>query len=992
MKKSTFFICLLLLLAGVSRGQTQFWSDTFEDMGAPSSGTRTPENNGGMGSPIYTSYFIRTGNFGISVNTQYSLFEGAKFWAGENHTAAFGAGKGEQQIDFTGINISGKKSLSFKGMFAANAADHPWDNRNYTTGTPNPLTDYMIVEYRIDGGTYKPLIKFFGNNNTDKYLSEDTGNDSLGDGPGLTPSFAEYTKVIAETGTTLDLRLKVFSNGTNEEWAVDNFRLSEVIPCNMVLTKGTIKNVTCKGGADGTAAISVAGANGAVTYNWTPGNPTGDGTANITGLIAGTYTCTVTDAANCVKTIDMKVTEPDAITKNQNITICSGKSITVGMHTYTTTGNYTDVLKAKNGCDSTVYTNLTVTPALTKTQEFTICAGKSITVGTHTYSVTGTYTDPFKTKEGCDSIVTTKLTVLKAIATTQNLYICQGKSVKVGIHTYTKSGTYTDVLVAANKCDSTVTTNLNVSPPSTYSQQFTICKGGSIKIGDHVYTHDGMYKDTVKTKAGCDSIVTSYLTFSTIPYTGQQTLTRCEGNPVIVGTHIHTKTGIYKDTIKTVKGGCDSVVTTNLTVTPATKGSQTLTTCAGKPVKVGDHFHNATGVYTDTVKTKGGCDSIVTTNLTVIPAVNGSQQITTCAGKPIKVGIHWYIKAGTYKDTVKTKEGCDSIVTTYLIVTPAITASQTLTTCAGKPIKVGDHFHYASGTYKDTVKTSGGCDSIVTTDLTVTPAIIGGSRQVTTCAGKPVKIGNIFYGVDGTYKDTVKTSGGCDSIVEVKLTVTKANSGSQSLTICEGKPLVINNHIYSKTGIYVDTVKSPGGCDSILTTNLTVNPSPIATLDVSSIDTVCIGLNIILKGGLPAGGVYSGVGVTGNVFNTSTAGLGVHQITYTVTDLKGCEGSAKANIFVDLCTSVDKENVTTNLVVYPNPYSDKFTIELTLAKSDLVSIRLINLLGETVKQIETSVLSGVYKNEIDSKELPNGIYFITVQTSDSRIVQRVIKN
>lgn len=992
MKKSTLFICLLLLLAGVSRAQTQFWSDTFEDVGAPSSGTRTPENNGGIGSPSYSSYFVRTGNFGILVNSQYLMFEGAKFWAGENHTAAFGVGKGEQQIDFTGINITGKTGLSFKGMFAANSADHPWDNRNYTTGTPNPLTDYVIVEYSVDNAPYKTLIKFFGNNNTDKYLSEDTGNDSLGDGPGLTPAFSEYTKAIAETGATLNLRIKAFSNGTNEEWAIDNFRLSEVIPCNMVLTKGTVKNVTCKGGADGAAAITVSGANGAVSYNWTPGNPTGDGTASITGLIAGTYTCTVTDAANCVKTIEVKVIEPDAITKNQSITICTGKSVKVGIHTYTATGNYTDVLKALNGCDSTVYTNLTVTPALTKTQEFTVCAGKSVTVGTNTYNMTGTYKDTFKTKEGCDSIVTTKLTVLKAIATTQNLYICEGKSVKVGIHTYTKSGTYTDVLVAANKCDSTVTTYLNVSPAKTYSQQFTTCMGGSVKVGIHVYIKNGTYKDTVKTKEGCDSIVTSVLTFSTIPYTGQQTLTRCAGKPVIVGTHIHTTTGNYIDTIKTVKGGCDSVVTTHLTVTPALTGSQTLVTCAGKPIKVGDFYHDKDGTYTDVIKTKGGCDSIVTTKLTVTPAVNGSQQLTTCEGKPVKVGIHQYYKAGTYIDTVKTKGGCDSIVTTYLLVTAAPTGSQTLTTCAGKPVKVGDVFHYTSGKYTDVVKTAGGCDSIVKTDLTVTPAIVGGSRQVTTCAGKPVKIGNIFYGVDGVYKDTVKTTGGCDSIVDVTLTVTKAPNGSQSLTICEGKPLVINNHIYSKTGVYIDTVKAPGGCDSILTTNLTVNLSPIATLDLSNTDTVCIGLNVTLNGGLPAGGVYSGVGVTGNIFNTNTAGLGVHPITYTITDLKGCEGFVKANIYVALCTSVNDERVTNNMVVYPNPYSDKFTIELTLAKSDLVSITMMNLLGETVKHIEKSVLSGVYKNEIDSKELPNGIYFITVQTSDSRIIQRVIKN
>lgn len=980
MKKSTFFICLMLILANVGNAQTMFWSDTFEDIGAPSSGTRTAENNGGVNGVPYSSYFVRTAGYQILTNASYTAVQGSKFWAGENHTTAFGAGKEEQQIDYTGINISGKANLSFKGLFAANAASAAWESK----------LDYVVVEYRIDNGTYQPLIKFFANAN--KVLSEDTNNDSIGDASvSLNPAFVEYSKNITGTGATLDLRIRASSNDANEEWAIDNFKLLEVIPCNLVLTKGTIKNVTCKGGKDGAASITVTGANGTATYEWTPGYPMGDGTASVTGLAAGTYTCTVTDAI-CSKTIEVVITEPALISTTQKLTICAGKSVKVGTHTYTTTGKYTDVLQSYKGCDSTVITELTVTPAITKNQEFTICYGKSITVGTHTYTMSGTYTDPFKTAGGCDSIVTTKLTVLKEIKTTQYLTICKGKSVKIGTHVYTTSGTYTDVLTAANKCDSTVVTNLTVNPAPTYSQQLNVCAGGSVKVGNHIYTKPGIYKDTVKTAGGCDSIVTSILNFATNPYTGQQTLTTCAGKPVKVGDKLHWTSGTYKDTIKTVKGGCDSVVTTHLTVTPALTGSQKLVQCAGKPVIVGNHIHTTTGIYKDTVKTKGGCDSIVTTDLTVIPAVNGSQQLTTCAGKPVKVGNHLYYKTGTYKDTVKTPGGCDSIVTTYLTVTPATTGAQSLTTCSGKPVKVGDHLHYTAGTYVDTIKTGGGCDSIVTTTLTVTPAINGGSLNMATCQGKPVKIGNIWYDKTGIYKDTVKTPGGCDSLVTIYLTVKPAPSGNQKVTICEGKPLIINNHIYNVSGVYTDTVKTPGGCDSTLVTELTVNAAPVATLDLSNVDTVCVGIDVILKGGLPAGGVYSGTGVTGNVFKTSVAGKGVHVITYTVTDFKGCEGSAKANIFVDICTGVNVEAAKNSLVVYPNPHTDNFTIELTMVKSDVVSINLTNILGETVKHIEKSVLSGTYKNEIDTQGLPTGIYFISVQTSGENIVQRVIKN
>ncbi|HSH64388.1 MAG TPA: SprB repeat-containing protein, partial [Bacteroidia bacterium] len=459
MKKSTFFICLMLILANVGRAQTIFWSDTFEDTGAPSSGTRKAENDGGINGIPYISYFVRAAAYQIITNSSYTGIQGNKFWAGENHSQAFGAGKEEQQIDYTGINISGKANLSFKGLFAANSASAPWESK----------TDYVIVEYRIDSGTYQPLIKFFAN--ADKVLSEDTNNDSIGDASvSLNAAFVEYTKTITGTGSKLDLRIKASSNDANEEWAIDNFRLLEVIPCNLTSTKGTVKNVTCKGGKDGAASITVSGANGTAAYNWTPGNPAGDGTASVTALVAGTYTCTVTDAV-CSKVIEVVVTEPDMISTTQKLTICTGKSVKVGIHTYTTTGKYTDILQSAKGCDSTVITDLTVTPALTKNQEFTVCYGKSVTVGTHTYNMSGTYTDTFKTAGGCDSIVTTKLTVLKENKTSQTLYICKGKSVTVGTHVYTASGIYTDVLKATNGCDSTVTTYLNVTPAPTYSQQ-----------------------------------------------------------------------------------------------------------------------------------------------------------------------------------------------------------------------------------------------------------------------------------------------------------------------------------------------------------------------------------------------------------------------------------------------------------------------------------------------------------------------------------------
>src|SRR5690606_10051570 len=163
--------------------QTQFWSDDFEDTGSPSSGVRTPSNNIGLGDPS-TFYFKRTTNSQIDLAFgSYTGQSGTTFWAGENHGGLFGAGNEEQNIVFSNINISGKTGLTFKGLFAANNQGAAFENM----ALGHSHSDYMIVEYNIDGGVYQPLFSFFANNNTasgdnNKSLAEDTNGDGIGNG------------------------------------------------------------------------------------------------------------------------------------------------------------------------------------------------------------------------------------------------------------------------------------------------------------------------------------------------------------------------------------------------------------------------------------------------------------------------------------------------------------------------------------------------------------------------------------------------------------------------------------------------------------------------------------------------------------------------------------------------------------------------------------------------------------------------------------------
>lgn len=225
---------------------TPFWTDTFEDTGAPSTGTRNAENNTGTGSP-FTSFFARTNNAGINVATTavggFLSGQGAKFWAGENHdeiTGSIVAGTEEQQIDWTGINISGKVNLAFRGLFAANNISSSFD----TQALGATHSDYIIVEYRIDGGSYLPFLRFYGNNNitsgtNNKSLALDTDGNNIGDGTILTSTFQQFEKLIPQTGVLLDLRVRAYTNGSNEEWAMDNLQLLDGIlgTTNFVNTK-----------------------------------------------------------------------------------------------------------------------------------------------------------------------------------------------------------------------------------------------------------------------------------------------------------------------------------------------------------------------------------------------------------------------------------------------------------------------------------------------------------------------------------------------------------------------------------------------------------------------------------------------------------------------------------------------------------------------------------------------------------------------------------
>ncbi|NNE30181.1 MAG: hypothetical protein HKN16_11125, partial [Saprospiraceae bacterium] len=126
------------------------------------------------------------------------------------------------------------------------------------------------------------------------------------------------------------------------------------------------------------------------------------------------------------------------------------------------------------------------------------------------------------------------------------------------------------------------------------------------------------------------------------------------------------------------------------------------------------------------------------------------------------------------------------------------------------------------------------------------------------------------------------------------LTATEAN-GAPTVTYSWDNGLGAGvSHVVSPTTTTKYKVTGTDGLSNtyVDSVTVTVNPKPSVGLVLGD-DSECVSsTTLALTGGTPAGGTYSGVGVTGTNFNASVAGAGSHIINYTYTDGNGCTDSA----------------------------------------------------------------------------------------------------
>jgi hypothetical protein len=130
-------------------------------------------------------------------------------------------------------------------------------------------------------------------------------------------------------------------------------------------------------------------------------------------------------------------------------------------------------------------------------------------------------------------------------------------------------------------------------------------------------------------------------------------------------------------------------VTLTLSVNPTSNTSANLTICTGDSVFLDGAYQTTSGVFVDSFLTGGGCDSIITTNLTVSAAILTNHDHHICQGDSFLIAGTWQATAGVYSDTLQSTSSCDSIVLHNLIVNQLPNADigpDTLWVCDGEEL------------------------------------------------------------------------------------------------------------------------------------------------------------------------------------------------------------------------------------------------------------------------------------------------------------------
>lgn len=576
--------------------------------------------------------------------------------------------------------------------------------------------------------------------------------------------------------------------------------------------------------------------------------------------------------------------------------ICKGDTLRYNGLDITKTGIYYDTLKNQVGADSIIMLIVNEYQTYDFHEYKTLHNNESWVWEGHKnaqtgadweVSETGLYVDAHKTANGCDSVYTLHVTKVPMWVVNTDSVVCENDlPIEWRGRLLYEDTDITDDIHYGVDADTTYTLHLKVNKVARHYIEQKICQNETYTLNGVEYTKPGLYIDTLTTMNGCDSIITLHLTKSSVAMVEEEKVLNGSSSYEWHG-QLRDRTGIYYDSIKSEVDGCDSIIyKLTLTINPSYVIDEEVKVCQNElpyPWRGKDYYN--TGIFEELLKTHQGADSLLRLHLTVLEPKQTTLNVTLCEGDTFKLADHTWTwdNAGLNSITLKTAEGCDSVVNIIINRGNSYHYSETHTLYSDETYEWHGQIITQPGTYYDEQKSTTGCDSIYELVVTRTQTVethtydticysqtpyewewkagekrliytsgeyteadyVGESlknihilhltvnecpiteRTVYICAGEEYDFFGTQLSTDTTCQHKLMTVHGCDSTIILHLNVMTGFEHHEEIAISDTElPYEWHGQQLMGSGVYKAAFKTMyDACDSVYTLKLTVYPT-----------------------------------------------------------------------------------------------------------------------------------------------------------------------
>jgi hypothetical protein len=234
-----------------------------------------------------------------------------------------------------------------------------------------------------------------------------------------------------------------------------------------------------------------------------------------------------------------------------------------------------------------------------------------------------------------------------------------------------------------------------------------------------------------------------------------------------------------------------------------------------------------------------------------------------------------------------------------------------------------------------------------------------GNASITACDSYTAQTGAIWT-TSGNYVDTIMSSIGCDSILNVALTINQSSTGSMTTTACNKFVSPSGNNTWTTSGTYTDILTNAVGCDSVITINLTI----------SVVDTQVFQNGIVLSA-WATGATYQWLDCANGY--APVAGATSQSFTPTANGTYAVQLNKNGCVDTSACFTVTgvglAENQANFFALFPNPSQGEFVIRpiqtieqgtLSIYAMDGKLVYQTGIEGQAELRVNTTLAPGVY--------------------------------